>query len=222
MPTTVQEFRERLFNAKQADRQKSAHQPFFEKLEKIDPLAASPSPVPLSLASLKVLAAMADAEHASIIGKFAITGEMAVTYHSEPIYTVDLDVPAFIPTVSSLIDLGPIYEFFKARGASTAGEYLLMEGLKFQFIPAATPLEMESLNNAVQVSEPGVSFRVVDVEYLIALKLAAGRNKDLLHIQILLDAPRRAINFSRLEKILKSHKLFAKWEQFRSRFAGGE
>ena len=163
---------------------------------------------------------MAEAEKAGVIGKYAITGGMAVTYHSEPVYTLDLDVLAFIPSGGGLIDLGPIYEFFRRHGAITSCEYLEMEGLKFQFIPAATALESGSLKDAVTVSEGGVSFQVVDLEYLIALKLAAGRNKDLLHIQILLDAPRRPIDFTRLEQILKTHDLFNKWLQFRSRFAG--
>ena len=148
----------------------------------------------------------------SVLGRFAVTDDMAVTYHSEPVYTVDLDVLAFIPCMGSLIDLGPIY------CATTSGEYLVMEGLKFQFIPAATRLESESLNHAVIANERSVSFLVVDLEYLIALKLAAGRNKDLLHIQIMLDAPRRTIDFSRLEQLLKSHELYIKWQQFRERF----
>src|SRR5262249_16184492 len=146
----------------------------------------------------RVLGAMAEAEKAGIIGNFAITGGMAITYHSEPVYTLDLDVLAFIPCTSGLINLGPIYEFFKARGAATSGQYLLIDGLKFQFIPAATPLESESLECAITATEAEGAFRVIDLEYLIALKLAAGRNKDLLHIQILLDAPRRPVDFSRL------------------------
>lgn len=162
---------------------------------------------------------MAEAEKAAVIGKFAVTGGMAITYHSEPVYTLDPDVLALIPSSGGLIDLGPIYEFFKKRGAATSGEYLLIDGLKFQFIPAATPLESESLDCAITASEQEDSFRVIDIEYLIGLKLAAGRTKDLLHVQVLLDAPRRAIDFSRLEKILKSHDLFARWEQFRSRFS---
>jgi len=219
MATTVQEFRERLFNAKQLSRRRSAHDRFFEKLEHVQPPANSSSAGALSLGVLRVVAEMAEAEKAGVIGRFAITGGMAVTYHSEPVYTVDLDVLALIPCEGSLIELGPIYEFFKQRGATTSAEYLVMEGLKFQFIPAATPLELEGLNHAVIVNERGLSFLVIDLEYLIALKLAAGRNKDLLHIQILLDAPRRTIDFSRLEQILKSHELFIKWQQFRSRFA---
>jgi hypothetical protein len=218
METTVQQFRERLFNAKRADRQRSASDPFFEKLEHVKPPSDSSSMTALPSSVRRVLGAMAEAEKAAVIGGFAITGGMAITYHSEPVYTLDLDVLAFIPGKGGLINLGPIYDFFSARGAAASGEYLLIDGLKFQFIPAATPLESESLHSAITATEQDSSFRIIDLEYLIALKLAAGRNKDLLHIQILLDAPRRPVDFSRLEKILKTHDLSDKWHQFRSRF----
>ncbi len=221
MTTTVQEFRERLFNAKESERRRSACASFFEKLAHIHPPADSPAPATLSLAVLKVIEAMAEAERSGVIGKFAITGGMGVTYHSEPVYTADPDVLAFIPCAGGLIDLGPIYESFRQRGAAAPGEYLVLDGLKFQFIPAATPLESESLSSAVQATERGVSFLVVDIEYLVALKLCAGRAKGLLHIQIVRDAPRRPIDFPRLERILRAHQFSAKWEQFRSRFSSG-
>jgi len=220
MATSVQEFRDRLFKAKRTDRQRCASEPFFEKLRQVLPPADSSLPLTLPSSVRRVLGAMAEAEKARVIGKFAITDGMAITYHSEPVYTLDLDVLAFIPSSGGLIDLGPIYEFFKGRGAATSGEYLLIDGLKFQFIPAATPLESESLECAITATETEGSFRIIDLEHLIALKLAAGRSKDLLHIQILLDAPRRPVDLPRLEQILKTHALFDKWLKFRSRFSG--
>ena len=121
MATTVQEFRERRFNAKESERRRSALEPFLQKLAHIQPPADSTSPARLSLAVLRVISVMTEAEK----------------------------------------------------------------------------------------------------EGVIALKLAAGRNKDLLHIQIILDAPRRPIDFSRLEQILKAHELLKKWEKFRSAFSSG-
>src|SRR5205807_9435466 len=96
MPTTVQEFRERLFNAKQSSRRQMAGAPFFEKLDHVQFPADAPSPARLSQSVLSVVGAMAEAESAGLIGTFAITGGMAVTYHSEPVYTADLNVLAFI------------------------------------------------------------------------------------------------------------------------------
>jgi hypothetical protein len=219
MGMTVQQYRERLFKSKESSRLQSAREPFWDKLEQLQALHEAPSEGRLSRGVLRIVSVMKEAEKGGLIGEFAITGGMAVTYHSEPIYTVDLDVLAVIPGDGILIDLAPIFEFFKQRGASMSGEYLVMEGMKFQFIPAATSLEAESLRQAVVANERAVSFRVVDLEHLIALKLTAGRNKDLLHIQILLDAPRRPIDFSRLEQILEAYGLFEKWRRFRDRFS---
>src|SRR5438552_965519 len=54
MVTTVQQFRERLFNAKQSSRRQSASDPFFEKLEHVQPPGGSFSQGALSSAVLRV------------------------------------------------------------------------------------------------------------------------------------------------------------------------
>src|SRR5262245_1579648 len=131
MATNIQEFRERLFNAKQSSRRQAAREPFFVKLDEVRGPEEGPSSAKLSQSVIRVVGAMTDAEKAKVVGRFAITGGMAVTYHSEPVYSDHPDVLAFIPCEGSLIDLGPIFNFFTQRGATTAGEYLVLENLKF-------------------------------------------------------------------------------------------
>jgi hypothetical protein len=149
-----------------------------------------------------------------IFERYALAGGLAVEYYGAPINTVDADFLVVFPeTAGGLLDPASIFEFFRRQGAVPIGEYLVLHGMKFQMIPANSPLDAEALQLASSVSEKAVPFFVVTIEHLIALKLRAGRYKDKLHINHLLDsgvAPDRAT----LSQILKRHNLEDRWRQF--------
>jgi len=82
-------------------------------------------------------------------------------------------------------------------------------------IPANGELDTESLQNAASVSEAGIPFFVVSLEYLIALKLKAWRYKDRLHISHLLDSG-ISLDQGKLFSILQRYQLADRWKQLLS------
>lgn len=55
------------------------------------------------------------------------------------------------------------------------------------FEPAGAPGYDEMKRNAVEVAPFGLALRVASVEDLVSMKRAAGREKDAIHLQVLLD-----------------------------------
>jgi hypothetical protein len=110
------------------------------------------------------------------------------------------------------LDPSPLYAFFERNGALKSGEYLVLHGLKFQMIPANGQLDTESLQNAASVSEVGIPFFVVSIEYLIALKLKVWRYKDRLHVSHLLDSG-ISLDQGKLSSILQRYQLADRWKQ---------
>ena len=62
------------------------------------------------------------------------------------------------------------------------------------------------------MSEKGIPFFVITLEYLIALKLRAWRYKDQLHINHLLDSG-VVLDKAKLTPILERHLLRERWQQ---------
>ena len=153
--------------------------------------------------------------------KYAIAGGFAVEFYGAPINTVDIDFLGVFPqSVGGLLDPSVYFDFFRSKGAETSGEYLVLNGLKFQIIPANQGLDAEALEAAVAVTEAEVQFFVVTLEHLIAMKLKAWRYKDRLHINHLLDSG-LSPNEARLFSILERYGLESRWAQLlieRSRF----
>jgi len=212
---------DRIRQGKKDDLVRSARLPFAEKLALT--AAASRS----SRENLILREAFADpvfeiiklfnlAVKHKVFSKYALAGGLAVEYYGAPINTVDADFLVVFPeTTSGLLDASVFFEFFRRQGAQPAGEYLVLQEAKFQMIPANTSLDGEALATAVSVTEKDISFFIVTLEYLIALKLRAWRYKDRLHINHLLDsgvAPDRA----KLSLILDRHGLTKRWQQLLS------
>jgi len=208
---------ERIGHSKNAELIRSAKLPFTQKLALTAAASRSAEQLVLSesFASpvLEVLRLFNQAVTARVFNRYALAGGLAVEYYGAPINTVDADFLVVFPETSGgLLDASAYFEYFQRHGAIPVGEYLEFRGLKFQMIPANRELDMESLGAAISVSEKGISFFVVTLEHLIALKLRAWRYKDRLHINHLLDSGVHLAT-SRLESILERHQLEQRWQQ---------
>jgi hypothetical protein len=129
---------------------------------------------------------------------------------------VDADFLVVFPErCSGLLDPTSLYAFFEGKGAAHSGKYLVLQGMKFQMIPANSELDREALENAVSVSEHGTPFFIVAPEYLVALKLMAWRYKDRLHVSHLLDSG-LSLDQGRLTRILERQQLRDRWKQILS------
>ena len=218
-PGTYGEIMERICESKSAELKNAARFSFSKKLAAMGRACRFVNPMlsdGLPETVLKVLRLFNEAVAKRLFAKYAIIGGFAVEYYGAPINTMDVDFLGVFPeTPGGLLDPSVFFDFFKANGAEVSGEYLVMNGLKFQMIPANSGLDAEALEAATAVSEAGVGFFVVTLEHLIALKLKAWRYKDRLHINHLLDCGVNP-NQAELSAILERHGLQNRWAQLLS------
>src|SRR5882762_5359302 len=115
-----------------------------------------------------------------VIRCYAIGGAVGATFYLEPVATMDVDVfVSFQAEAGSLlVSPQPIFDYLKMRGGVMEGEYIVVAGWPVQFLPTATPLTMEALEQAVAKDVAGVAARVFAAEHLAAIALQTGRAKD--------------------------------------------
>jgi hypothetical protein len=153
-----------------------------------------------------------------VIGKYAIGGAIGATFYLEPISTFDIDIFISFRDVpsSSLVSLGPIYDYLKPRGYKAELEHFIIAGWQVQLLPADDALYGEALAEAVETTFDGVKTWIMRAEHLMAIALKTGRRKDFIRLDQFLSSG--AFDRARLDQILKQHGLLGKWEQFNRRF----
>jgi len=141
-----------------------------------------------------------------IINDFIIGGSMATMFYTEPFHTKDLDIfvyPKVLP--SGLIHFSHIYEYLKSLGYKVTGQFVIIDGMKVDFVPIYNLLVAEAFEHAVIREYDGIKVKVFSPEYQIAIALDAGRDKDFLKIRFLKNQTK--INKVKLDNILKRYKL---------------
>jgi hypothetical protein len=153
-----------------------------------------------------------------VIGKYAIGGAVGATFYVAPAATLDVDIFVTLPGTpgSSLISLTPIYEYLGARDCKVEGEHIVIGDWPVQFLAAGDALEQEALEEAVDFEVEGVATRVMTAEHLAAIALRTGRPKDFNRILQFLGLG--AVNRDKLRRIVETHGLMPKWENFRKRY----
>ena len=154
------------------------------------------------------------------IKDYAICGGIAALRWTEPFFTQDLDIFVVLEKEADkkgLIDLSPLYEYLKSRGWVWKGQWIMIGGVPVDIFPA-DPLEKEALEQAQEAEYEGVRTKVIVPEYLIALFLRAGRDKDLRKIEMLLE--HCDIDRQKLEGILNRYNLNKKFKDFEEKRYG--
>jgi hypothetical protein len=100
------------------------------------------------------------------------------------------------------------------------GEYILVAGWPVQFLPAANPLLLEALEQAVEKDVGGVPARVLTAEHLAAIAIQTGRAKDKARLLQFVEAG--VLDTARFQDVVTRHGLAAAWPQFEQQFLGGE
>jgi hypothetical protein len=162
----------------------------------------------------KIFAVINQMEADGVIGRYAIGGAIGSIFWLEPITTKDVDVFVALPTSpgSSLLTLGPIYEYLRAKGYAPQGQFIVIEGWAVEFVPPGTPLVEEALALAVKRDVNGVSTSVFTAEHLAAICLQVGRPKD--HDRVIRFVEAGVLDAEIFEAILRRHDLMEKWRQF--------
>ena len=166
----------------------------------------------------KTLKVFNDLEKKGLIKRYVIGGGIAVLFYAEPILTYDLDVFCLLPAErGGLITLSALYKYLRKKGYKEQQEYIVIEGIPVQFIPAYNALVEKAIDEAVKVEYKGVKTKIVRVEHLLAIMLQTYRPKDRERMLLLLDEAQ--IDMPYLENVLERHGLQEKWSKFRRRYS---
>lgn len=147
-----------------------------------------------------------------LIKDYAIGGAIGVLRWVEPFFTRDLDIFVILRDEigkGRIVSLGSVYEGLKKEGYDKwTGQWIIIEGVPVEFFPA-DDLAKEAIQNAEETKFGGVKTKIMTPEYLIALLLRAGRDKDKRKIEMMLEQAR--INKSKLKKLLDRYELSARF-----------
>lgn len=153
-----------------------------------------------------------------VIDRYAIGGAVGATFYLEPAATLDVDIfVAFKPEPGRLlVSPRPIFDYLKARGCAMEGEYVILGGWPVQFLPPATPLVEEALQESVSLDVEGTPARVFTAEHLAAIALQTGGAKDKARLVQFIEAG--ALAAPRFQAILARHSLLDAWRKFERQF----
>ena len=148
-----------------------------------------------------------------MIGDYAIAGGVAYIYYDEPITTEDIDV--FCILGSGIDALPPVYSYARERGFKPEKEGIRIGTWRVKFLPTPTELEEDAVRMANEVKVGTITTRVVKPEYLAALMLKAGRIKDIIRVDSLIEHGR--LNKDELYRVIKKYGLHDKWQDYKRR-----
>ncbi len=158
---------------------------------------------------------MNELKREGLIKDYAIGGAIGALKWVEPFFTRDLDIFIILikePENGEVIMLSPLYEYLKKRGYNKwVEQWIIIDDVPVELIPAEG-VSKESVENALEVEFEGVRTKVMRPEYLIALFLKAGRDKDIRKIEMLLKQTK--IDMEKLKDILRRYDLLKKFKRF--------
>jgi hypothetical protein len=157
-----------------------------------------------------------------VIERYAIAGAVAALNYIQPTLTEDLDILVSIAHFedhpSGLILLTPIEKALAAMGYTERTDVGIdVEGWPIQFLPVASELDEEALENAIELDidltgNPPLKARCLSAEYIVATAIKVGRLKDLARVQAFLEQD--VVDLSALRSILNRHGLMLNWLSF--------
>jgi hypothetical protein len=156
---------------------------------------------------------------AGLISNYAIGGAVAADVYIAPSSTEDIDVfVIFAQTdASPLAPLGPIWADLQKHGAIPEGGHLVIGGWPVQVLPAGSPLYDEAIQTATDKDfGGGVIGRVMKAEYLVAIAVSVGRQKD--YMRVVEFVQRRVVDLNVLQQLLTKHNLQSQWAVFKGKF----
>lgn len=160
-----------------------------------------------------------------VIKNYAIAGAVAALNYIQPTLTEDLDilisVSDFEKRASGLLLLSPIEAALAAKGFTERTDVgIIIEGWPVQFLPVASALDEEALEQAIEVffesaSATVATARCLRPEHVVAVAVSLGRLKDLARIEAFLD--QGAVPLTALAQVLRRHSLTDRWQSFCAR-----
>ncbi len=169
--------------------------------------------------AIEVVAKLADQ---GVIHRYAITGAIAALNYIQPSLTEDVDIlistADFEKHASGLILLTPIERALNRMGYSDRTDVgYMIEDWPVQFLPVASPLDEEALEQAMDVdlassTASPIKARCLRAEHVVATALRVGRLKDLARIEAFVE--QSAVDLALLKAVLERHGLMPAWRGF--------
>jgi hypothetical protein len=157
-----------------------------------------------------------------VIQRYAIAGAVAALNYIQPTLTEDLDILVsiahFETRPSGLILLAPIEQALAEMGYTERADLgIMIDGWPVQFLPAASALDEEALDSAIDLEiditgNPPLTARCLRAEYVVAIAVKLGRLKDLARVQAFLE--QGAVDLVLLRGVLEKHDLMSNWRIF--------
>jgi hypothetical protein len=157
-----------------------------------------------------------------VVERYAIAGAVAALNYIQPMLTEDLDilisVDGFEKHASGLLLLSPIDKALAEMGYSERTDHgYRIEGWPVQFLPAASPLDDEALEQAVEINAARAGgaplmAKCLRAEHVVAIALSVGRLKDMARIDAFLE--QEAVDLRALKSVLERHNLMEAWRGF--------
>ena len=158
-----------------------------------------------------------DLKREGVIIDYAIGGAIAALFYAEPSFTHDLDVFVIFPELGegghSCPPLKPIYDALRKRGYNEQREFVVIEGVPVQFLPASGALLEEALVEAYNKRYEGTPTRVIRPEHLIAIALRTGRAKDRARVGMLMEQAPMVNEY--LDSVIERYNLKDEFEKWR-------
>lgn len=170
----------------------------------------------------KAIEVVAKLAESGAIHRYAIAGAFAAMNYIAPTLSDDLDIlisiEDFESRQSGLILLAPVEKALAELGYSDRTDLgIMIEGWPVQFLPAASDLDQDALNSAIEIEigspgGPPLRVRCLRAEHVVAVAIKVGRLKDLARVQSFLE--QGAVDLVLLKQVLQRHGLMRDWRRF--------
>jgi hypothetical protein len=157
-----------------------------------------------------------------LIRNYAIAGAVAALNYIEPFLTQDLDILVSVGDLdrrqSGLVLLTPIDTALAKMGYRERSDVgIMIEGWPVQFLPVASPLDQEALDEAIEIDisiarEKPLTARCLRAQHVVATAVKVGRPKDWARVAAFLE--QGAVDLPLLRRVLDRHTLLNVWRAF--------
>ena len=152
-------------------------------------------------------------ENDGLIKDYAVGGGVATIFYTEVFSTYDIDVFIILPEkTSGLVDISPIYKWFKKRGYRSHREHIIIDDVPVQLLPAYNDLIVEAIEKSSRIKYKSKTIKTFRPEHLVAIMLQTFRPKDRVKIIEFLDNVK--LDRKYLGEILKRYNLQGKFADF--------
>jgi len=158
-----------------------------------------------------------DLKSNNLIEDYVLGGSVALLYYTNPDFlTTDVDIFVTPNNNSPIFNLSPIYDYLKNNyNAIEKKEWIEVSTIPLQFLAPDKDLHGDAFKDAQEVEVNGKKFKILTLEYLIAIMLLVNNKKYKARLIQVIEENNFDIN--KLEPILKKYNikynLLDKWNR---------